>query len=141
MTKLNLILSIIPILATDILFSIWFVKKYQPQNDKWKLPVWIIAASLVLTLSIITSIHESMTWWKAALLVPAIALAYMELKNASLGVIWHKNPFYLGKKGFDKAVAMYFQNGQILAISLGIATLVFSGLWKYVKKDFKPNKY
>jgi hypothetical protein len=141
MTKLQLIISIIPLLIADISYSVWQVKKYQPQNDKWKIPVWIIATLIVTILSIITSINESMTWWMASLLIPAIALAYMELKNASLGIIWHKNPFYLGKKGFDASIARYFQNGQLLAISLAIATLVFSGLWGYVRETYKPNKY
>jgi len=56
----------------------------------------------------------------------------MNLKNMALGTIWYGKPFYLGKKGFDKWIQIYFQNGKILALSLAIMCLVFSGLLRYV---------
>ena len=133
MTKKQYIILIIPILILDVLFSIWYVYKYQPQSDTWKIPVFFIVSLLVVILSLITSKKQSKTYWKAILLIPAISTSYMLFKNAILGIVWHMDMFYIGSKGFDGWLIVYVQNGEMLFISLIIATLVFSGLWNYVK--------
>jgi len=137
MTKLYLILSILLVLIIDVIISVIVVKYRNPKEDFWKIPIWICVTAIIITLSIITSLRESNTYWKALLLIPSIAFAYMALKNMILGTIWHKNPFYLGKKGFDAWIEQYAQNGELLTFFLGIAILVTSGLWRYVKETYK----
>lgn len=143
MTKTTLILSIIPILAVDVLFSVWYVRNFQPQNDNWKIPVWIISAILVFGLCYFTSVSitgSNSIWWSVLLVLP-IPFAYSILKNMALGLIWHSNIFYMGKKGFDAWVLQYTQNPTLHLITLGIITLVLSGLWNYVSPKYKQNEY
>jgi hypothetical protein len=130
MTKLQFILSILPLFTADILTSLYIVKKYQPVKDWWKLPIWIVVASVVIYLSTFLDCER----WVLIGVNLSVGFAYMTIKNMALGLIWHGDLFYLGRKGFDATMAKYFQNGRLLALSLAIASFVFSGFFKYVKK-------
>jgi hypothetical protein len=139
MTQPQLILSCLILVILDCLYSIIImkVKKYPATNQRWKIPVWITAAIIITVLTLLTSYHESFTYWKAILFWPSLICSYMILKNGILGLYWHGNFFYLGSKGFDGWVQIYTQNGVLTAITYAIIALVGYGLWGYVKETEK----
>lgn len=142
MTVPHLILSSLLLLILDVLFSIIYMRIVKPPstNQRWKIPVWIIVAITILTLTILTSYDGSQTIWKAICYWVTIPCGYMILKNGILGLYWHNNFLYLGTHGWDGWIQKYTNNGFITFTTYLLIALVGYGLWGYVQPTTKLKK-
>lgn len=80
----------VTVFILDILFSLWYVPK-KPTTDKWKVIVFLITAIIIILcgLKVVTD------WYRIFYLLPFYWFFYWQAKDFTLGIVWHKNPFYL----------------------------------------------
>lgn len=135
------ILILLSILTLDVTFNYFFVISIQPQSDLWKLIVFGIVIGVSVWAAIKYALSQKAKWWKAIYILLPTAFAYALLKNMSLGLLWHCNPFYLSENHFpDNLILKYFNNGYLYSFFLVVCAGFFSGLTRYICSTFKPKE-
>jgi len=120
------ILSIL--LLCDLVYNIWYIRKYRTLGFARKTILTAISGTLLAGVSI------ALFKWYGLLLWPFSVILWATIKDAVIGVWFHRNPFYLSETTQpDKWLLKYFGNGTLYLFFKIVCLIFFSGLLRYIQ--------
>lgn len=128
MTKQTWLLILSFVFILDIAFSLVYVPRNK-KGDYWKITVF----SIIGFIALITGMFVIHKWWQIFNLIAWPAVAYWQLKDSILGLIWHRNLFYMSENHWpDNKLLIVVQNGKSFFIFRILLIIILQGLWKFI---------
>ena len=115
-----------------VAFSAIWIDTYRTMKPAPKIIATSVCILILVLFSLGISYRVTGTYWRAILLYPISIGIWAAFVDICIGVIFHKNPFYLSPTTFpDKHILWFVHNGYLYTVTKAIWILVSSGLLRY----------